>query len=297
MMMNKNVQDWKNKGQYFTYNDHKTFYFQEGTGENLLILHGYPYSSYEWKDIVAVLSKQYTITILDLLGMGFSDKPKKHPYSYQEYCVIINQLLKQLGVEKTHILAHDTGGTVVQELLARDLEQGNTFTIESVAWLNCGLFMDVYKPRLIQKLLSQSPTFIGKFLSKVISKKSVNASVKEVFGPNTQPSDAFLDEQWTILNYNEGKSITYLIGRLVFDKYNYQTRWIDAMQKTTIPICYICGTYDPNSGLHMAKRYEALIPNPKVYLLKNQIGHWPQIEDHEGTLQAFHDFINALKSF
>lgn len=222
--MNKDVMGWKNKGRYLNYQGHNIFYFQEGKGENLLILHGYPYSSYEWKDMLKVLTQHYTVTIFDILGMGFSDKPKDHTYSYEEHCAIVNQLLKHLNVNETHIFSHDLGVSVAQELLAKDADGGgNDFTIKSIAFMNGGLFMDAYKPRLIQRLLSQTPSFIGKFISRKITKASVNKSVKSIYGLNTQPTDDFLDQQWEVLNYKDGKSITYLIGRLVFDKYKYQT--------------------------------------------------------------------------
>ena len=293
--MNKDILNWLNKGQFLDYQGNKIFYFQEGQGENLLILHGYPYNSFEWKDTIAVLSQNYKITVFDLLGMGFSDKPSNHQYSFEEHCEIVNALLAHLKIKETHLFSHDLGVSVVQELLARDLENNNNFKILSSAFMNSGLFMDAYKPRFIQRLLSQTPDFIGKFISKKISKTSVNQSVKSIFGKDTQPSEEYLDKQWKILNYNDGKSIAYLIGRLVFDKYNYQSRWIEAMQKTTIPLCYICGPADPNSGLHMAKRYEELIPNPKVYLLKKDIGHWGMLEDEEGVLEAFNDFMKENK--
>jgi len=289
--MKKDIQNWLNKGKYLKFQGHKIFYFQKGQGENLLILHGYPYNSFEWKDTIAALSKKYKITVFDLLGMGFSDKPKAHKYSFEEHCEIVNALMEHLKIKETHIFSHDLGVSVVQELVARDLENSNNFKIISSAFMNGGLFMDAYKPRFIQRLLSQTPDFIGRLISKKISKSSVNQSVKSIFGKNTQPSEEFLDKQWEILNYNDGKSIAYLIGRLVFDKYNYQSRWIKAMQQTTIPLGYICGPADPNSGLHMAKRYEQLIPNPKVYLLQNDIGHWPMLEDKASVLEAFDDFM------
>lgn len=292
--MNKDILDWKNKGQYFNFQEHKIFYIQHGVGENLLILHGYPYSSFEWKDCIEILSKQFKITVLDLLGMGFSDKPKNHRYHYEEHCAIVNSLLKKLNIPQAHLLTHDMGVSVAQELLARDSKGENDFKILSCAFSNGGLFMDVYKPRFIQRVLSQTPDFIGRFISKKLSKAAVNKSVKSVYGKNTQPSDAFLDLQWAILDYNDGKSITYLIGRQVFDKYNYQDRWITAMQKTTIPICYICGADDPNSGRHMAKRYEELIPNPIVYYLENGIGHWPMLENQDAFLKAYNQFLKRL---
>ena len=290
--MNKEVESWKSNGKYFRFNDKNIFYNQIGEGDNLLIIHGYPYNSFEWKDTIEELSKTYKVTFFDLLGMGFSDKPKNHKYSFEEYCDIVNALLKNLNINETHIFSHDLGVSVTQELIARNAEGKNSFKIKSSAFMNGSLFIDVYKPRLIQKLLSKSPTLIGEILSKIMSKSMVNKSVKSVFGPFTQPTEDFLDNQWEILNYNQGKNITYLIGRLVFEKYKYLNRWVNAMQTTTIPMCYICGPFDPNSGIHMAKRYEELIPNPKVYLMSENIGHWPQLEDQEKVLEIYLTFIN-----
>jgi pimeloyl-ACP methyl ester carboxylesterase len=288
------VEKWKAKGQYLSFQNKSIFYMQEGKGEHLLLIHGYPYNSFEWKDTMAELAETYTVTIFDLLGMGFSDKPANHKYSFEEYSEIVNALLITLNINSTHILSHDLGVSVAQELLVREKEGKNNFSIKSLAFMNGSLFIDVYKPRLIQKLLSKSPTFIGKTLSKILNKKMVNNSVKSVFGPFTKPSDDFLDKQWDILNYNDGKSISYLIGRLVFEKYNYLHRWVDEMRVTSIPMCYICGPCDPNSGIHMAQRYGELIPNAKIFLLGENIGHWPMLEAQEETLAAYGKFRSEI---
>ncbi|MEM1337562.1 MAG: alpha/beta hydrolase [Bacteroidota bacterium] len=292
--MNQEVTAWRNKGKNVTIKGHEIFYLQEGSGANLLILHGYPYNTFEWKLVWNDLAKKYTLTAFDYLGMGFSDKPKDHDYSFQEHSEIVNEFLNSLNIEETHIIAHDLGVSIAQELIARDLEDKNVFTIQSIAYLNGGLFMDVYQPRLIQRLLSQSPKPIGKLLSKMLSKPKLDTTIKKVFGPNTQPSELLLDQLWEILNFKDGKSIAYLIGRLVFDKVNHQKRWIKAMQTTAIPMCFINGPYDPNSGIHMANRYQELIPNPKVVLLGKDIGHWPQLEDPRGVLTAYFEFREKL---
>lgn len=283
--MNEEVLLWKNKGQYFDFKGKEIFFYQQGTGEDLLILHGYPYGSYEWKPLLKTLSGNFRVTLLDFLGMGFSDKPDNHQYSYSEHCETVNELLIYLKVVNIRILAHDMGASVAQELLALQEEDKLHFKINSCAFINGGLFMDVYQPRIIQRLLSQSPSFIGRFLSKKMSKTAVDRSVKSVFGPHTQPSDEFLNNQWEVMNFKNGKSITYLIGKLVFEKYRFQERWINAMKSTNIDLCYICGPFDPNSGSHMAKRYEEVIPNPVVFLLEPHIGHWPFLEDPEGFLK------------
>ena len=299
--MHAEVQKWLDRGQFLDVQGNKIFYIQEGSGEPLLILHGYPYSSFEWASIWDELTQKYKVVIFDLLGMGFSDKPQNHTYSFQEHAEIVNALLAFLKINRVHILSHDLGVSVGQELIARNNDAdtegynpetsgGNVFKIESITFMNGGLFMDVYQPRLIQKLLSQSPTFVGKFISKNITKAMTNKSVKALFGLETQPSEAFLDQQWEVLNYKNGKSIAYLIGRLVFEKNKYQKRWIEAMQTTAIPMCLINGPCDPNSGAHMANRYKELIPNPLIYTLNENIGHWPFLEDEKAVLTAYFDF-------
>lgn len=291
--MDAEVYKWKSLGNNFKYKDKNIFFYQDGSGDDLLIIHGYPFNSFEWKNTINELSKSYKVTIFDLLGMGFSDKPENHVYSFEEYCEITNLLLMELKITETHIFSHDLGVSIAQELLAST--QTNTFKIKSSAFMNGSLFIDVYKPRLIQKLLSKSPKFIGKLLSKIITKKMVLNAVKSVYGPFTKPTDEFLNKQWDILNYNDGKSITYLIGRLVFEKWKHLARWTFAMQTTAIPMCYICGPYDPNSGIKMASRYDELIPNSNIYLLDKYVGHWPHLEDRVNMLSAYHEFLNQIK--
>ncbi|UPT69851.1 MAG: alpha/beta hydrolase [Flavobacterium sp. JAD_PAG50586_2] len=59
-------------------------------------------------------------------------------------------------------------------------------------------------------------------------------------------------------------------------------------------MCYICGPYDPNSGIYMARRYDELIPNSSVFLLDKYIGHWPQLEDQENMLKAYYEFLSKI---
>jgi pimeloyl-ACP methyl ester carboxylesterase len=292
--MDKEVVAWRNKGQTVDVNGYQIFYIKEGSGPNLLVLHGYPFNTFEWKSVWSNLVEHYTVFTFDYLGMGFSDKPKDHDYSFHEHCEIVNSLMEFWEIKQTHILSHDLGVSIAQELLDRDLVSNNCFKIQSLVFMNGGLFMDSYKPRMIQRLLSQSPKPIGKLLSNFLTKEKLEKSIKPIFGPNTQPTDQLINQFWDILNYKDGKSIAYLIGRLVFEKLNHQEKWISAMQNTKVPMCFINGPFDPNSGIHMANRYKELIPNPNVKLLGQDIGHWPQIEDPNGVLLYYQEFRQEI---
>jgi len=292
--MVRTLAQWKSAGHYFRHCGHAVFYLHEGAGECLLIFHGYPYNTYDFKEVWSALTARYQVVAPDMLGMGFSDKPQHYEYSFEDHADMYSHLLAHLKIREVHILAHDLGNSVVQELIARDQEKRNRFAIKSIAFLNGGLFMDVYKPRLIQRMLSQSPRPIGRVLSKLVSKRSIDKATAEVFGTHTKPTKELQQDFWNILTHNNGKSITHLIGRLVFEKKRYQGRWIKAMQHTDIPMCFINGPCDPNSGLHMANRYKELIPFPHIILLDKNIGHWPQLEAPGQVLHAYYTFLKEL---
>lgn len=290
--MSPELSNWLKKGNYFPYRDCTIFYRDEGKGECLLLVHGYPYNGYDFKEILPALLLHYRVIVPDMPGMGFSDKPTQYPYSFANHVNMYKSLLLHSGIREVHILAHDLGNSIVQEMLAQYEEGDTSIKIKSIAFLNGGLFTDVYRPRLIQVLLSRSPSFIGKVLSRLISKKSIEKATCSVFGKNTQPSRELLNDFWIILNHNKGKSLAWKIGRLVFEKDTCQQRWIRAMQQTNIPMCFINGPADPNSGLHMAKRYSELIPDADVRLLREDIGHWPQLEDPDGVIEFYRAFQN-----
>jgi pimeloyl-ACP methyl ester carboxylesterase len=294
--MHTRLQDWLSQGSYFAFKDLNIFYRTVGLGPPLLIFHGYPYNGFDFEKIVPSLSQRFRVIIPDMPGMGFSDKPECHRYSFEEMADVYSRLIQELSLSDIHILAHDLGNSVAQELIARDREKANAFTIRSVVFLNGGLFSDVYRPRTIQILLSRSPAFIGKLLSNLMTRKMVLRATDEVFGKDTKPTPDLHDVFWDILNYKRGKSIAYLLGRLVFEKDRHQARWIRAMQETPIPLCFVNGPADPNSGLHMANRYKALIPKGALHLLSAHIGHWPQIEAPEETLGSFYSFHEKLSA-
>lgn len=196
---------WRLCGRYFRFqaldSSHLVFYTDsraeaspEATvhtadrSECLLLLHGFPTSSHDWAHLLPeLLSRFGRVVALDFLGMGFSDKPLHHTYSIHEQADITESLLRHLNVTRTHVLAHDYGDTVAQELLARQQHgQSDALFIDSICFLNGGLFPAMHRPRPIQSLL-RGP--LGFVVSKFVSYGIFQHSFCRVFGPRTQPSE------------------------------------------------------------------------------------------------------------
>ena len=88
-----------------------------GSGPTVLLLHGYPQSSYMWRDVAAPLLGSHHVVVMDLRGYGESDAPPPDPgdltYSKREMAADAAFVLDSLGVDRAHLVGHDRGGRVV----------------------------------------------------------------------------------------------------------------------------------------------------------------------------------------
>ena len=144
------LSEWKAEGHYFSYKNHQIFVNESGSGETLLLIHGFPTASWDWQQMWPHLAKDYHVIAADFLGFGFSDKPRNYPYSILDQADLLESLMREKGVEKVHIISHDYGDTVAQELLARfqSRKEGGEkgLIIQSLCLLNGGLFPEVHRP-------------------------------------------------------------------------------------------------------------------------------------------------------
>jgi len=101
------------KNNFISVNGIKLHYVEEGTGELVILLHGFPEFWYGWKNQIPVLSKKYRVVAPDMRGYNLSDKPKNvSDYQIQILAKDIAELVKALGEEKAIIVGHDWGAAV-----------------------------------------------------------------------------------------------------------------------------------------------------------------------------------------
>lgn len=289
-----NLEDWKNGGGHLKYGSHTVFYRDDGEGEALICIHGFPTASWDWQRLWPTLTSRFRVVAPDMLGFGFSDKPNEDVYSIDYQATLHETLLRCLEIKQAYILAQDYGDTITQELLARyeDRKKNNLpgFEIKGICFLNGGMFPEKHQPLLVQKLL-MSP--LGALVSKLISENTFKKGFTAMFGPDTKPSEKEVDNYWKLLVYNNGISASHKIIRYLEERKKFRSRWVGAMQTTKVPLRLVNGMYSPTTGTVMAERYRELIPNADVVALHN-IGHYPQIEAHEKVLEAFLEFLEKI---
>jgi pimeloyl-ACP methyl ester carboxylesterase len=97
--------------QYLTVNGVKIHYVEGGSGMPLICLPGWPQTWYSYHPVAMELAKIYRVIIVDLRGMGSSEKPASG-YDKKTMAADILGIVQQLGLDKIHLMGHDIGGMV-----------------------------------------------------------------------------------------------------------------------------------------------------------------------------------------
>lgn len=255
----------------------------------LLLIHGFPTSSWDWTRLWPDLKPHFNLIAADMLGFGLSDKPADIQYTISGQADLQEALLSDLGVGDAHILAHDYGDTVAQELLARSQEGLLSFSLKSICFLNGGLFPEAHHPLLAQRLCL---TPLGPMVAALMRKQTLKRSFDHIFGPDTRASDAEINGHWALLNERHGRRILPRILQYIPERREKRARWVGAMEKSVTPMQHINGGADPISGAHLYRRFVELIPTADAVLLEN-IGHYPHTEAPGDVRKAFLAFQRA----
>lgn len=285
--------NWRSRGEYKTLCGHSIFTIDEGdkTLPAIILIHGFPTSSWDWELIWADLAKHYRLISLDMLGFGFSDKPNQRNYTIHKQADLFDALVEDLKLSEIHIVAHDYGVSVAQELLARQLDDTALVKCLSCSLLNGGLFPETHHATLIQKALLGP---FGKVVNALFGYKQFSRSFSKVFGEKSKPSEKQLAEFWNLIHFNKGRHLFTNLITYMDDRIEHRERWLNALRQSPVPMCLINGSVDPVSGKHLVVRYKALNCRLDQLTELTEIGHYPQVEAPDAVSKSILRFLGNL---
>jgi len=113
----------------------KVFYREAGpaTAPTLLLLHGFPASSFMFRELIGRLSDRYHVVAPDYPGFGYSDAPstKDFAYTFDHLADIVEKFTDRLGLERYSLYMQDFGGPVGFRLAARHPEKVASLIIQN----------------------------------------------------------------------------------------------------------------------------------------------------------------------
>lgn len=95
--------------------DVRLHYVIAGSGDPVVLLHGWPQTWFEWRRIIPALADKYTVIAPDLRGLGDSSKPLGG-YDKRTVAADIYKLVRKLGFERIYLVGHDWGGPTAYAL-------------------------------------------------------------------------------------------------------------------------------------------------------------------------------------
>ena len=91
-----------------------------GSGDPVLLLHGYPQNLSMWARVAPALAAEHTVVCADLRGYGESDKPPQDAdlanYSFRQMAQDQVDVMRVLGFERFHVVGHDRGARTAHRM-------------------------------------------------------------------------------------------------------------------------------------------------------------------------------------
>jgi haloalkane dehalogenase len=104
-------------------------YVERGRGAAVLLLHGFPLNSFQWRGVIRRLCAQRRCLAPDFMGLGFTEVASEQSVTLGAQADMLAAFLDGLGIEQVDIIANDSGGAVAQLFVSRYAARARTLVL------------------------------------------------------------------------------------------------------------------------------------------------------------------------
>jgi pimeloyl-ACP methyl ester carboxylesterase len=275
-----NVREWESAGERRDLAGHSIFTLvapalDDERDEPLLVLHGFPSSSYDFAPVLDELRRTRRVLLFDFLGYGLSDKPDQR-YTLAEQADIATAFTAALAVDRVALLTHDMGDTVGGELLARQLDGSWSVEVTRRVLSNGSIYIGMAQLSVGQQLLLALPDE-QMAADGALDAATVQAGLAATFSPASTVADRELVAQWELISRADGHRLLPRLIRYIEERRRDEARYTGAIEKHPAPLHVVWGVDDPIAVVGMTDRLLEARPDAVVELLDG-VGHYPMIE-------------------
>ena len=281
--MTERVRAWQGRGQIEEFRGYSIHSFrQQGEGPLLLLLHGFPSSSFDWRLLLEQMPDR-NVLAFDFLGFGLSAKPRKHDYSLFWQADLTEELVRRHGAGRpVFVVAHDMGTSVANELMARELEGKLAMEIAGIVLFNGSMVLEVASPTPAQKALRSR---LGPLVARLSSERFFRHQFGSVFSDAHPLSAAEAEDQWSLVCHNGGRTLGHRLISYMDQREAHAERWHGAIREWPGELGLAWGLRDPVATTAVLAALRELRPEVPVSELP-ELAHYPQLEDPAGLIRA-----------
>jgi pimeloyl-ACP methyl ester carboxylesterase len=276
------IEEWRCRGERVDFRGQPIHvYRRPGDGPGVLLLHGFPSSSFDWRGLLEALPDRAAIAF-DFVGFGLSGKPRDHRYSLFWQADLTEEVVRWAGSRQVFVVAHDMGTSVATELMARDLEGRLPFELAGALLFNGSILLDRATPTAGQKLL-RSP--LGPLFARLAGKRFFIAQFGSLFSSDHPLSREEADDQWALLAHGGGHRLGHKLIVYMDERERYTEGWHGAFRDWPGALSLTWGMRDPVARPAVLDGLRELRCGVPVAELPD-LGHYPQIEAPERIAAA-----------
>jgi pimeloyl-ACP methyl ester carboxylesterase len=275
------ARDWYQAGDYFEWtsttknnNGAKVNVFYRTWGDEtkpkLVLIHGFPNSSFDYYKMIPLLEDDYHIAALDFPGSGFSDKPlDSYNYMLAENAEILDYFVREVvEFEDFALYTHDRGVSIGLAFLGNYLDSTDPgYTVNYHFLSNSGMFLPL--ANLVPFQLTLLDTDAGE---RMIAARSARARRTEGEPESLAFSDIFAFKQGNI-------SLLY-VGRYLLERQANEVRWLENLSRSPVPVAYLWGLADDINPIRIPNHvWDAYLNDREVessFWILPTAGHYPQ---------------------
>ena len=265
--------------------DGEVHYVDEGVGPPILFVHGTPTNSYEYRHLIAALSKRFRCIAPDHLGFGESSRPRSFAYTPEAHAAVLNEFVERLGLNNVTLVVHDFGGPIGLPLaLVVNSRVNRLVMVNTWAW-----------PLDDDPKMARGAKFIGGALGRFLYRYT-NASLRLImpsaYGDKKKLTkeihrrylDVFRDRDARVLVLHA------LAKALLGSRAHYQSLLDRIERLRAVPVLIIWGMKDSAFKPYQLERWRALLPEAQVERI-DAAGHWPHEEEPAVVAAAVERFL------
>jgi pimeloyl-ACP methyl ester carboxylesterase len=235
----------------------------------LLLIHGFTASNFVWSDVLLPLAQNgFRVIAPDLVGFGFSEKPKRGEYTVDAQARVIIGLMDQLGIEKASVVGSSYGGAVAATCALDYSER-----VARLVLVDAVINDDIKRQPLMR--LARAP-LLGDVISPLMlgSRKIIFKRMRQGYAP--QNAHLFDERRMKahhrpLLAANTQRATLSTLRR-------WSARRIEEeAQSIRQPVLLVWGEYDTETPLAHGRLLLEKIPNARLLIFRD-CGHMPMEE-------------------
>ncbi len=265
-------------------------YLDEGSGPPLVFVHGTPSWSFEWRQLIRGLSRDYRCLAPDHLGFGLSDRPREFAYTPEAHAENFQRFVNQVAPGPFTLVVHDFGGPIALPFCLRQPQQVTRLIV-----LNSWMWSIADDPSMASKA-----RFGGSAIGRLLYRHanfSLRVLMPYAYGDkrrltpeiHRQYLDRFPDA------WSRGTVLWQLAAALLGSSAHYDRLWQQRAALADRPSLIVWGLKDRAFPPPFLARWREALPAARVVEIPSA-GHWPQEEAPDEVLRAMRSFLADTES-